>query len=245
MRLIAAFLMCALGAVPQQVGQNAPITANPQLTIKTTSQLVVETIVVNDKSGNSVEGLTAKDFSVTEDGLPQEISFFEFLRLPEAAEAVPLAEPGRPKLLDKLPRTQIAAEAPGKIRYNDRRLLALYFDMTAMPPADQLRAFSAAKKFVRTQMTTSDLMAILMFAGGAVRPLVDFTADRERLLSVIETMIVGENEDALAVADDSSADTGAAFGQDAGEFNIFNTDRQLSALQTAVKMLGRSARKNR
>ena len=30
---------------------------------------------------------------------------------------------------------------------------------------------------------------------------------------------------------------GTAFGQDDGEFNIFNTDRQLSALQTAVTML--------
>src|SRR5205823_3302207 len=40
--------------------------------------------------------------------------------------------------------------------------------------------------------------------------------------------------------DDAStaADTGAAFGQDDGEFNIFNTDRQLAALQTAVTMLG-------
>ena len=39
-------------------------------------------------------------------------------------------------------------------------------------------------------------------------------------------------------SDDSAADTGAAFGQDDNEFNIFNTDRQLAALQTAVKMLG-------
>ena len=38
--------------------------------------------------------------------------------------------------------------------------------------------------------------------------------------------------------DASGADTGAAFGQDDSEFNIFNTDRQLSALQTAAKMLG-------
>ncbi len=39
-------------------------------------------------------------------------------------------------------------------------------------------------------------------------------------------------------ADDSAADTGAAFGQDDSEFNIFNTDRQLAALETAVKLLG-------
>ena len=38
--------------------------------------------------------------------------------------------------------------------------------------------------------------------------------------------------------DASAADTGAAFGQDDSEFNIFNTDRQLAALQTAAKMLG-------
>jgi hypothetical protein len=39
-------------------------------------------------------------------------------------------------------------------------------------------------------------------------------------------------------SDDSAADTGAAFGQDDAEFNIFNTDRQLAALETAVKILG-------
>ena len=39
-------------------------------------------------------------------------------------------------------------------------------------------------------------------------------------------------------ADDSTSDTGAAFTQDDTEFNIFNTDRQLSALETARKMLG-------
>jgi VWFA-related protein len=78
-----------------------------------------------------------------------------------------------------------------------------------------------------------------MFSGGAVRVLESFTADRNRLLSTIETMIVGEGEgyDENTV-DAAAADTGAAFGQDDSEFNIFSTDRQLSALQTAAKMLG-------
>jgi len=239
MRLIVTFLLCSLSATAQQVGQNAPITANGQVTFRSSTQLVVETVVVKDKNGKQVEGLTAKDFSVTEDGAPQTISFFEFQKLPEVPDAAPLPEPGRPKLLEKLARTQISPEAPGNIRYSDRRLLALYFDLTAMPPADQLRALNAAKKFVRTKMTPSDLMAILSFSGGAVRVLEDFTADRDRLLSTIETMIVGEGEGYDEKANDASAaDTGAAFGQDDSEFNIFNTDRQLSALQTAAKMLG-------
>jgi hypothetical protein len=41
-----------------------------------------------------------------------------------------------------------------------------------------------------------------------------------------------------STGDDSEADTGAAYTADDSEFNIFNTDRQLAALESAVKMLG-------
>jgi VWFA-related protein len=79
----------------------------------------------------------------------------------------------------------------------------------------------------------------MTYTGGAVQVLRDFTADRALLDNTLEILSVGEAEgfDA-AVTDASASDTGAAFGQDDGEFNIFNTDRQLAALQTAVKMLG-------
>jgi VWFA-related protein len=88
-------------------------------------------------------------------------------------------------------------------------------------------------------MTTVDLVSILRYQGGSVDVLQDFTADRNKLLSILETLIVGEAQGtAESVDDSSSADTGAAFGQDDTEFNVFNTDRQLSALQTAAKMLG-------
>src|SRR4029077_9738431 len=50
---------------------------------------------------------------------------------------------------------------------------------------------------------------------------------------------VGEDENAIA----TDADTGAAFGQNDAEFNIFFTDRQLAALQTAASMLGKLSEK--
>ncbi len=57
-------------------------------------------------------------------------------------------------------------------------------------------------------------------------------------------MIVGEAQGFDETAtDDSAPDTGAAFGQDDSEFNIFNTNRQLSALQTAANMLGQLSEK--
>src|SRR5206468_11868237 len=62
--------------------------------------------------------------------------------------------------------------------------------------------------------------------------------DRDLLLAAIAKLVAEEQGLDENAADESAADTGAAFGQDDAEFNIFNTDRQLSALQTAVGMLG-------
>ncbi|MGA7815551.1 VWA domain-containing protein, partial [Caballeronia sp.] len=73
---------------------------------------------------------------------------------------------------------------------------------------------------------------------GSVDVLQDFSSDRNRLLSILQTMLVGEGQGSQdSIDDSSSADTGAAFGQDDSEFNVFNNDRQLSALQTAAEML--------
>jgi hypothetical protein len=47
-------------------------------------------------------------------------------------------------------------------------------------------------------------------------------------------LIFGDDQDGDGIPDPLP---GTAFGQDENEFNIFNTDRQLSALQTAVTML--------
>ena len=225
----------------QQTGTNEMSGQNGTFTLTVNSQLVIETVVVKDKQGNFVPGLAAKDFTVTEDGAPQTIRVFEHQALSTAVTPLAVTPPDNEQitLYKTLTRTQIAPESPGKPQYSDHRLLALYFDMTAMPPTDQQRALVAAEKFVRTQMTSADLVAILRYQGGSVDVLQDFTADRNRLLSILETMIVGEGQGNVESIDDaSSADTGAAFGQDDSEFNIFNNDRQLSALQTAANMLG-------
>ena len=235
-------LFLVVSARTQQIGQNAPANGNPA-NFSISSQLVVETVNVKDKNGKPVEGLTAKDFTVTEDGAEQSIRLFEYQKVSEVAEPErPIPAVAQP--LKKLPEAQITAEKPGDLRYQDRRLLVLYFDMTAMPPPDQLRAISAAQKFIRTQMTPADRMALMRFEGGAVRVMSDFTQDRERLNSILETMIVGEAQGFdETTSDDSTPDTGAAFGQDDSEFNIFNTNRQLSALQTAAHMLGQLSEK--
>jgi VWFA-related protein len=238
--LLALYFSFLLVAGPQQVGQNAASPSGAAATFQSNTQLVIETVSVKGKDGKPIENLSAKDFTVTEDGVPQTIRFFEYQKLQDtAADAPATSQSAGAAPLPKLPKSQITPETPGNVKYQDHRLLALYFDMSAMPEPDQLRAFTAARTFIQKQMTSSDLMALMVYQQGAVQILQDFTNDRDRLLSIVETLIVGEDQNSGDTANDaSSADTGAAFGQDDSEFNIFNTDRQLSALQTAAKMLG-------
>src|ERR1051326_2516792 len=170
-------------------GQQQPPVQNPPASgggVKFTSisQLVVENVIVKDKSGNLVEGLEAKDFNITENGVPQKIAFFTFQKLqdevlvPErSVAAAPLIDNAKEKVAP-LTQNQIAPETPGNLKYRDRRLMALYLDMTAMPVPDQLRALGAAQKFINTQMAKADVLPIMEFTGGAVKVLQDFTDDR-------------------------------------------------------------------
>ena len=251
-------VVCAttLACIVQQSGaqQNGNITGSNNdagvAKFSTTVQVVIETVTVRDKNGKVIPGLTAKDFTVTEDGAPQTIQFCDFQTLPENPEPEFAKRPDtapadnkskeetKPKV-GSTTGTQITTEAPGDIRYKNKRLLAMYFDMSAMPIPDQLRAFAAGVKFIKTKMTSVDLMSIMEYTGGAVKVLNDFTDDRDALLKTIETLAVGEGSGFDETdSSDAAADTGAAFGQDDAEFNIFNTDRQLAAIQTTVKMLG-------
>jgi VWFA-related protein len=221
--------------------QQQPPT-RPVPTFRSGTKLIVQTVSVKDKDGKPIEGLTASDFTVTEDGEPQTISFAEFQRLPGTADssapvapAPPVAAAANPApSVAPLTQAQILVPPPGDLRYRDRRLMVLYFDPAGMQMPDLMRAYTYSMKYIDTQMGPADLLAIMTFQQGAVRVRQDFTDNRAQLRELIQTLLFGDDADGDGIPDPLP---GAAFGQDGGEFNIFNTDRQLSALQTAVTLL--------
>ncbi len=159
----------------------APATPQQTLTFKATSELVVVNVAVTGSNGDPVEGLTASDFIVTEDGKPQQLKVFEYQRLEDTTLA-----PATPAAVRALTNT-VAAIAPagaGEIKYQDHRLLVMFFDLASMPVADQIRAQSSALKFLTTQMTASDLVAVMTYST-TVTVLQDFTADRDRLIGEV------------------------------------------------------------
>ena len=73
---------------------------------------------------------------------------------------------------------QLRPGAGGRHALRDRRLLALYFDLSAMPPGDQIRAYQAALPLYRIADDAADLVALVTYEGGAVRIKQDFTANK-------------------------------------------------------------------
>src|SRR5262245_33547449 len=250
-RIVLSIALAALAAVALPAQQPAQPPAQqppqpsgqiPQATFRASTRLIVHSVTVKDKDGKPVEGLTAKDFVITENNEPQEVAFAVYQRLEGDAGTAPVAA-DRPPTVAARPatgapaavQTQIATPPPGDIRYQNRRLLVLYFDMSSLGQAEQIRALTNAQKYIDTQMRPSDVIAVMAYQGGAVRVKQDFTDDKAALREVIVTLLYGNDLDNDGIPD--TPDGGTPFGQDDGEFNIFNTDRRLAALQTAVTML--------
>jgi VWFA-related protein len=259
--LALATLLTAVGHA-QQPQQTIP-------TFRSNVRLIVQTVSVTGPDGRPIEGLTANDFIVTEDGERQDIAFVEYQRLdaqaalaPDATiAAAPAQAPSNPApaaptaTAPAAPSAQAAAapadrpaasDVPSAVqtgfarsandtRFQNRRLIVLYFDLSATAPPDQMRAYDAALKYVDSQMQPADMMAIMTFGGGAVRIRQDFTDNRATLREVIYVLVYGKDEDGDGVRDPEIE--GTEFGQNDAEFNVFSTDRQLAALQTAVSML--------
>lgn len=196
--------------------------------LSVSTRLVVQTVTVTDKDGRPIDGLSKEDFVITEDNVPQTISIFDFERLDGSLVS---SKPRVTRALQEPSRSQIAITPPppGDSRYQDRRLIAFYFDLPALQQdADRIRAFEGALTFLDQQMTTADLIAVLTYKGEDVRVLQDFTDDRDAMRETLIALLNGADLD----------DYSFNFGQESGEFALFNTDRQLAALQNAVKMLG-------
>ncbi len=231
--LVAASLL-----VQQQFAQ--------EVTFKTETKLVVVNVSVKGKDGKPLTSLKKEDVEIYEDGVKQNLAVFELETLSNDLLAPITPPPPTPvTLLERVERVQAptgqavtTAVNKAPERHQDKRLVALFFDFSNMPQADQLRAKDAAIDFVTKQMTSSDLVSIMAY-GTRFDVLEDFTADRDRLLSRLQKMATGEGAglaDTAATGADSSDDSGT-FTADDTEFNVFNTDRKLSALEDATKKL--------
>ncbi len=245
--LVAAGLSLAPVSVPAQQqpapapAQQQPPPTNPTFVLRAQSNVVRIDVQVTDGSGKPIKGLRADQFEVTDDGKLQKISSFSYSdieKIETAAEdnAKPIVIP-------------VDNEGPGAAdavtdTVRDRRMIVLFFDMTSMETDDILRAHAAAQKFLKQQMTPADLVSVVVFST-RLAVLANFTNDRATLNKAIAQLVPGAASQIAnplyAAATNGEYDvqqyTGDAYTPDETEFNVFNTDQKLAAVEGLANVL--------
>lgn len=138
------------------------------------SEVVVVEVPVNvsNREGESVRGLTAADFVVTDEGREQEVTDFEVIDL----EDLEVEEAEAKRVREQLPSSA-------------RRHFLLLFDLSFSDPNRILRARQAAREWVLSSLHPTDLAAVMMYSlEVGPRLLVTFTPDRAQLARAIDTL---------------------------------------------------------
>jgi VWFA-related protein len=218
-----------------------PLISQERPTFSTTTSVVVVNVTVLDRNGKPVENLTKGDFQVFEDGKLQKLQAVDYQHL-NGGVLPPVNRSSPNQSSAEIAQPLAAPHAPAAnpaTQYQDKRLTVMLFDFSSMQPAEQIRAKDAAIKFLSSQMTASDTVSIMAF-GSELQTLLDFTSDRDLLINTIERFRIGEASENADVADAGAdaQDQSGQFVADETEFNIFNSDEKLAALEEAARKLG-------
>ncbi len=226
----------------QKPRSDADVIKSRQTDVTLESNLVVLNIEVTDRSGTPVKNLSRENFTITEDGAPQQISTFDLEEIAPSQVALPV--PNAP-VIDL---SKVASVETRKDVVRDHRMIVLFFDMTSLQLTDLARAQDAAVKFVNERMTDADLVAVVSLAS-TLKMLGDFTNSRDAAKRAIMNIRPGQGAgladmaatgegatDPVTGEDTGAGDPSNAFTPDETEFNIFNTDRKLAAIESLARI---------
>jgi VWFA-related protein len=223
---------------PQSQGQPA-VQHEPTFAVE--AAMVVVDVTVRDRKGNLIRDLKKEDFRVYEDNAAQTIITFsaENVAIGPPSAVAPSVATGAANPSNPAPATINLGLNNGQPARNadlqGKRLVILFFDLSSLGTEDLLRSVDTAREFVATRTGPQDLMAIATYSS-ALELVQDLTNDRDLLLKTLDGLTSTDSGDAAA-EDLSDADTSEdVFVPDTVQFNIFNTDRRLSALETLAKM---------
>jgi VWFA-related protein len=204
---------------------------------KANAELVLTNVVVRDaKTGEFVRGLKQSDFTVLENGKPQQISSFDF-------QSVEMATPLKEATVMGLaagangPGGKAAVVAKPEDLLN-HRLIVMFFDLTSMQPEDLDRCVKAARDFLTNTMQPADLVALVSL-DQTLKVDQDFTSDKAVLANEVGIYngTEGQGFAAGATANTNQVEDTTGYTPDESEYNDLNTDRELFALRAISKSL--------
>jgi len=246
-RTAALLLASALGsgAPAQQQPQAQPQRPNePGFRMRVTTEIVLVNVIARDKKGNLLRDLKQSDFTVYEDGQKQQISSFDFENV-DALQTAGAAGDTVTGAAGNGAGSLLGTTQASNLEARDRRLMLLFFDFSSMEPEDIDRAVESGKKYVQANMQPADMVALVSLATNMNLDL-DFTADKQKILSVLSSYNGTEGqgfENGTTGSSEGTAETSGSYTADDTDYNTFSADRKLLALQSIMQAMGKIPQK--
>ena len=161
---------------------NAPPTPAPETTIRVDVRQVLVPVIVTDKDGHHVTGLTQADFQVFEDGVEQKISAFSVedagLTAAAAANVTPAPEPAAGQVAPAPPPTP----KPAPIR----RTYVICIDALHTAFGNLVHVRQALSKLFQSE-EPGDSGYVVLAIGTSTQVVEDTTSDPQKVLQTIES----------------------------------------------------------
>lgn len=162
-----------LAATPIQAQDKKQTTSSQDDVIKVSSNLVNVDVMVKDKKGKAITDLKPEDFTVSENGVPQKIEFFDST-LTSSSEA----QQPTTASVSTLPKSQTPTGFP-------RNIIALVLDGQSTEGANLKHVRDGMMKYIGERISASDSVALFAISGG-LQLLQPFTQDKAKLISAVE-----------------------------------------------------------
>jgi VWFA-related protein len=208
---------------------------------------VLVDVRVYDHKGNPVTNLKQNDFKIYEDGTLQQINSFNVENVQQLVQASEINGKAPVINLASLPKSTPVSTLKRLVQ--NHRLIVIFFDLSSLQIDDLVRSLKQAQNFVQEQVTPADLVAIVTYSSD-LRIVQDFTNDKTALNKAIKGIEIGPSSTLASSGSVGAAggtdsfgntvvtqNTGDAFTPDETEFNIFNTDEKLAALESLADLL--------
>jgi VWFA-related protein len=176
-----ALTLALLAHAPAQ--QPTPPAPDEGEVVRITSNLIQIDAVVLDSEGRQVNGLTADDFELSEDGRPQIITNFSYVDNSPEAKATGTKPAASTPSAKGAPPVPPARVNPGSAR----RILAFVVDDLGLSFQATAYVRNFLKDFVKDQMRPGDLVAVVRTSAG-VGALQQFTTDPRLVGRAIESV---------------------------------------------------------
>ena len=175
--LVLAFALSAAA----QAQQGTP--ANPGVTIRSSVQEVVVDIVVHDRHGKLVKKLDARDVTLLEDGVKQELRSLRFVGGREIRQE---DSAGKPKGATPQPAPLTAPLNP----LQTMNLVCLVFH--DLNPDVRTWALEAALEFLKNELRPNTFIGVFSLDDAGVHPMSAFTNNRAALVNAIQLAAKGK-----------------------------------------------------